>query len=58
MPDKDYAGFIERSTNRKIPQGNYVLADGTVIGEHKGITHYTIGQRKGLNLAMVTQKLP
>ena len=52
MPDKDYAGFIERSTNRKIPKGNYVLADGTVIGEHKGITHYTIGQRKGLNLAM------
>ena len=52
VPDKDYAGFIERSTNRKIPQGNYVLADGTVIGEHKGITHYTIGQRKGLGLAM------
>ena len=52
VPDKDYAGFIERSTNRKIPKGNYVLADGTVIGEHKGITHYTIGQRKGLNLAM------
>ena len=32
--------------------GNFVTADGTVIGRHEGITHYTIGQRKGLNLAM------
>ena len=38
----------------KIKEGNYVLEDGTVIGRHKGITHYTIGQRKGLNLATVS----
>ena len=52
VPDKDYAGFIEENTEYKIKEGNYVLEDGTVIGRHKGITHYTIGQRKGLNLAM------
>jgi tRNA-specific 2-thiouridylase len=32
--------------------GNFVTASGEVLGRHKGITHYTIGQRKGLNLAM------
>ena len=52
VPDKDYAGFIEENTEHKIEEGSYVLADGTVIGRHKGITHYTIGQRKGLGLAM------
>lgn len=52
VPDKDYAGFIDENADRKIEEGNYVLADGTVIGRHKGITHYTIGQRKGLNLAL------
>lgn len=59
IPDNDYAGFIEREVNDKKEQyphlpkkGNFVLKDGTVLGSHKGITHYTIGQRKGLNLAM------
>lgn len=52
VPDNDYAGFIEESTGRKIEKGNYILEDGRVIGEHQGIIHYTIGQRKGLNLSM------
>lgn len=53
IPDNDYAGFIDREAAGKVPKpGNFVLADGTVIGQHKGITHYTVGQRKGLNLAM------
>lgn len=53
IPDHDYASFIERETNGKVPKpGNFVTADGTVIGTHKGITHYTVGQRKGLNLSM------
>ena len=52
VPDNDYAGFIEESTGKKLEEGNYVLEDGTVIGKHKGIIHYTIGQRKGLNLSM------
>lgn len=52
VPDNDYAGFIKNSTGQKIPKGNFVLTDGKVIGEHQGIIHYTIGQRKGLNLSM------
>ena len=52
VPDHDYAGFISRSTHQSEPPGNFVTADGTVLGQHKGITHYTIGQRKGLGLAL------
>lgn len=59
IPDKDYAGFIEREASankdllKRMPKpGNFVTKDGEIIGPHKGITHYTIGQRKGLNLAM------
>lgn len=52
VPDGDYAGFIEQSTTKKILEGNFVTLDGTVLGKHKGITHYTVGQRKGLGLAL------
>ena len=52
VPDNDYAGFIHRNTDNKIAPGNFVDIDGNVIGQHKGITNYTVGQRKGLNLAM------
>lgn len=53
VPDDDYAGFIEREAKEKVPgPGNFVDMNGKVLGKHKGITHYTIGQRKGLNLAM------
>ncbi|MBS6397704.1 MAG: tRNA 2-thiouridine(34) synthase MnmA [Clostridiales bacterium] len=52
VPDKDYARFIEENAQVKIPKGNFVRTDGSVIGRHKGITHYTVGQRKGLNLSM------
>lgn len=52
VPDKDYARFIEENAHVKIPEGNFVWTDGTVIGKHKGITHYTVGQRKKLGIAM------
>lgn len=53
IPDNDYAGFIDREAKGQVPPvGNFVTADGVILGQHKGITHYTIGQRKGLNLAM------
>ena len=52
VPDQDYARFIEENAGVKIPEGNFVWTDGTVLGKHKGITHYTIGQRKGLGLSM------
>lgn len=53
IPDHDYGSFIESAAGDRVPgEGNFVLSDGTVIGRHKGIIHYTIGQRKGLDLAM------
>lgn len=52
IPDNDYAKFIEEYTGEESVQGNFVTTDGKIIGKHKGIIHYTIGQRKGLNLAM------
>ena len=56
VPDGDYAGFIEREIGDSVAkEGNFVLEDGTVLGKHKGITHYTIGQRKGLGIALGRQ---
>ena len=52
VPDNDYAGFIERETNKKYKTGNFVDINGQVLGQHKGIIHYTIGQRKGLGLSL------
>lgn len=52
IPDKDYAKFIEKTTGTVVPPGNYVNTRGEVIGTHQGIIHYTVGQRKGLNLSM------
>ena len=53
IPDNDYAGFIDREAKTCVPEsGNFVDVNGVILGKHKGITHYTIGQRKGLNLAM------
>ena len=52
VPDQDYAGFIERTTGKPSPEGNFVTADGQILGRHKGIIHYTIGQRRGLGLPM------
>lgn len=53
IPDKDYARFIEEEAGVAVPPpGNFVRVDGEVIGTHRGITHYTVGQRKGLNLAL------
>ncbi len=52
VPDGDYASYIEEKAGVHVPEGNFILSDGTVIGRHKGITHYTVGQRKGLGLAL------
>ena len=52
IPDHDYAKFIEENTDQIPKQGNFVDMDGNIIGRHEGITHYTVGQRKGLNLSM------
>lgn len=52
IPDNDYAGYIERESGKTFPKGNFVDLKGNVLGTHKGIIHYTIGQRKGLGLSM------
>lgn len=52
IPDGDYAGFIERYTGKTYPAGDFVDEEGNVMGEHRGIINYTIGQRKGLGLAL------
>lgn len=52
IPDHDYASFIETYDQIPSSEGNFVTTDGKVIGKHKGIIHYTVGQRKGLQLSM------
>ncbi|MCM1045356.1 MAG: tRNA 2-thiouridine(34) synthase MnmA [Candidatus Gastranaerophilales bacterium] len=53
VPDNDYAGLIERMAGERTPKaGAFVDRQGHVLGRHKGITHYTVGQRRGLELAM------
>lgn len=52
VPDGDYAGFIERHLGRTFPAGDFVTRDGSVLGTHRGIIRYTIGQRRGLGLAL------
>ncbi len=52
VPDGDYASFIEKTTGKKIPGGNFVTPEGKILGRHRGIIHYTVGQRKGLGLAL------
>lgn len=52
VPDGDYASFIERMTKSTFPHGNFVDTEGKILGTHKGIIRYTIGQRRGLGLAL------
>ncbi len=51
VPDDDYARFITATRGKTPPPGNIVDTKGTVLGRHKGIHHYTIGQRRGLGIA-------
>ena len=53
VPDGDYAAVIAETAAERIPgPGNFVNAKGEILGQHKGITHYTVGQRRGLELPM------
>ncbi|KRQ86879.1 tRNA-specific 2-thiouridylase MnmA [Caloramator mitchellensis] len=51
VPDNDYANFIKNRVPDKVKPGYFVDVNGNILGEHKGIIHYTIGQRKGLGIA-------
>ncbi len=52
IPDGKYAEFIESYTGKSFPNGEFTDLSGKVLGEHKGLIRYTIGQRKGLGLAL------
>ncbi|MBC8146503.1 MAG: tRNA 2-thiouridine(34) synthase MnmA [Bacteroidetes bacterium] len=55
IPDDDYRGFLKRKVNnleKDVADGNFISTDGKVLGKHKGFPFYTIGQRKGLEIAM------
>lgn len=50
IPDGDYAAWLDRRGNTP-PPGNFVDREGRVLGRHKGIHHYTLGQRRGLGVS-------
>ncbi len=52
IPDGDYLAFLTRYTGRSYPQGDFLDRNGKVVGRHNGAVGYTLGQRKGLGLAM------
>ena len=52
VPDGDYVAFMERYTGKDYPAGNFLDLNGNVVGKHQGAVRYTLGQRKGLGLAM------
>lgn len=55
VPDNDYRQFLRNRVDgleERVAGGNFVMADGTVLGQHKGYPFYTIGQRKGLEIAL------
>lgn len=66
VPDNDYRSFLRHRVediDERIGAGNFVLTDGTVVGKHQGYPYYTVGQRKGLGIALgrpvfVTRILP
>jgi len=51
VPDGDYVAAIKRFSGKEYPEGNFVDKEGKVLGRHKGIVCYTLGQRKGLGIA-------
>ena len=52
VPDGDYAGFMERTAQHLPGPGDIIDQSGHVLGQHRGAQHFTIGQRKGLGLAL------
>ena len=52
IPDGDYVSFIKRFTGETFKKGNFIDMQGNVLGQHEGIIKYTVGQRKGLGIAL------
>ena len=51
IPDGDYGAFLERERGKNHCPGNFVDMEGNILGQHKGLIYYTVGQRKGLGIA-------
>ena len=52
VPGGDYLAFMERYTGKSYPSGDFLDTNGKIVGRHRGAAGYTLGQRKGLGLAM------
>ncbi len=52
IPDNNHGRYISEAMPKKVKEGNFIDKEGNILGKHKGIVYYTIGQRKGLGLAM------
>ena len=52
IPDDDHGRFIKDRVPDKVNPGKFIDKDGNILGEHKGIAYYTIGQRRGLGIAL------
>ena len=57
MPDGNYASVIEKLRPGAAEPGEIVHADGRILGTHKGVIHYTIGQRRGLGIGGLSEPL-
>lgn len=51
IPNDNYANYLENNMDKLPSKGDFILKDGTILGKHKGIMYYTIGQRKGLGIS-------
>lgn len=52
VPDRDHAGFVRQHRGRQDTRGEIITTDGVVVGRHEGLEHFTVGQRKGLGIAL------
>lgn len=52
IPNGEYSDFIKGYCKKEYPCGNFISTDGTILGKHSGIINYTVGQRKGLGIAL------
>ena len=52
IPNGDYISFIEQHSDNSFPEGDFISPEGTVLGKHRGLIRYTVGQRKGLGIAL------
>lgn len=55
IPDGDYAKFLTEKLSLPSPHGNFVDSNGKILGEHKGLLHYTLGQRRGLGVSAASR---